>query len=217
MEVFSRIISLLLILVLSPFIFIIVIFSYIFQGFPIFFKQKRIGYKYQIFEIYKFRTMQQNSGSSITVLKDNRITKFGRILRKTKIDEIPQLFNILKGDMRFIGPRPEVQAYFNKNSFKFLEKIKPGISDFSSIIFRNEDIILDSISGEKPYNKLLPIKLELAYYYAKKKTFLLDLKLTLITIISIGFPEFCSKKIIIPQISKDLPSVKVFLKKYVYS
>ena len=118
--------------------------------------------------------------------------------------------------MRFIGPRPEVQEYFNKNSFQFLEKIKPGISDFSSIIFRNEDIILENIGGDRPYDELLPIKLELAEYYAKKKTFLLDLKLTIVTIISIGFPEFCSKKIVIPQISKDVPNVKVFLKKYSY-
>ena len=75
-----------------------------------------------------------------------------------KLDEIPQLINIIKGEMRFIGYKPEVKDYFNRQEFRFLKNVKPGISDFASIILRNESKILDQIGGEEPYEKLLPIK-----------------------------------------------------------
>ena len=103
--------------------------------------------------------MVNNSGDFITKSNDNRVTFLGRLLRKTKIDEIPQLLNIIRGEMRFIGPRPEVEEYFKKQKFQFLKNIKPGISDYSSIIFRNEAEILNNIGGNDPYRKLLPIKL----------------------------------------------------------
>ena len=160
--------------------------------------------------------MIKNSGDLITRPKDNRITILGRILRKTKLDEIPQLFNIFKGEMRFIGPRPEVEEYFEKNTFKFLEKIKPGISDFSSIIFRDETKILERIGGDNPYAKLLPIKLQLADYYSRKKSFLLDLRLVFITIISIIFPELASRFFLLPRLIIDIPSIKGFLNRYLY-
>ena len=121
--------------------------------------------------------MVQNSGKTITDPNDLRITKFGKFLRKTKLDEIPQPINIIKGEMRFIGPRPEVKDYFNKQKFRFLKNVKPGISDFASIILRNESKILDQIGGEEPYEKLLPIKLELAQYYSLKKSFCCDFSL----------------------------------------
>ena len=217
MEYFSRFIAFLLLILLVPIIFFISLLCLLFQGFPIFYKQKRIGYKYHIFKIYKFRTMMKNSGDLITRSKDSRITVLGRILRKTKLDEIPQLFNIFKGEMRFIGPRPEVEEFFEKNTFKFLEKIKPGISDFSSIIFRDETKILERIKGDNPYSKLLPIKLELAEYYSRKKSFYLDLKLVTITIIAIIFPNFSSRVLILPRLTKDLPKLKRFLNKYLFN
>ena len=159
--------------------------------------------------------MVHNSGVIITEPNDLRITKFGRFLRKTKIDEIPQLFNILKGDMRFIGPRPEVLNYFDKSSFQFLENVKPGMSDYSSILFRDEEKILERIGGNKPYLKLLPLKLELAEYYSSKKNIFLDFKLVIITIISIFFPKYSSKTLIAPSLVIDLPETEDFLKKYI--
>ncbi len=216
MEIFSRLIALLLAIFLLPLFIIIFLLCLGFQGTPIFFKQKRVGYNYNIFEIYKYRTMVNNSGSIITKHNDNRVTIIGKILRKTKIDEIPQLYNIIKGDMRFIGPRPEVLDYFDKNKFDFLNLIKPGISDYSSIIFRNESIILEKIGGENAYSKLLPIKLELSKYYANKKSFFLDLKLVFITVIAIFFPNFCIKAMIIPEIKVNLPNVERFLNKYLF-
>lgn len=161
--------------------------------------------------------MIKNSGDLIVKSKDSRITALGRILRKTKIDEIPQLLNIIKGEMRFIGPRPEVPEYFDKNTFQFLYKIKPGLSDYASIMLRDETKILLKIGGDNPYTKLLPIKLELAEYYSRKKSFYLDLKLVTITIIAIIFPKFSSRVLIIPRLTKDLPKIKGFLNKYLFN
>ena len=192
----------------------ITIFLLLFQGNPVLFKQERVGYKFKKFNIYKFRTMSINSGELITTYNDNRITGFGKLLRITKIDELPQICNIIKGDMRFIGPRPEVQNFFSKEKFNFLEKIKPGLSDFSSILFKNEDIILKNIGGKNPYLELLPVKLSLAQYYAKKKSFMLDLKLVSLTIISIFAHNFVCKYFVMNILKKDVPSLENFIEKY---
>jgi len=199
---------------LFPLLFITSILSLIFQGKPILFRQERVGYKFRCFKIYKFRTMKLNSGELITQPGDQRITDYGKILRKTKVDELPQLLNIIKGDMRFIGPRPEVKKYVSLSKFQFLEKIKPGISDFSSIIFRNETQILEKIGGKNPYSNLLPIKVKLSEYYSSKKSFILDFKLVIITAIAIIFPAFSSKVLVVPKISKEIPELKYFFDKY---
>ena len=216
MEVFSRIIALVAIVVLSPLLLFISILSTILQGFPVFYTQERVGYNFITFNIIKFRTMVKNSGALITDINDSRITYFGGILRKLKIDELPQLFNIIKGDMRFIGPRPEVLTYFDEQTFCFLKNIKPGISDFCSILLRNEDKILLKIGGANPYRELLPIKIKLATYYSENKSFSLDLKLVVITIISILFPKL-SIKILYRILNKDdLNDVMIFLRSYVH-
>ena len=215
MEIISRFFALTLIIILLPILIFISILCIIFQGFPIIFKQERIGYNYKIFEIYKFRTMSKNDGDLITIHNDRRITKIGKILRITKIDEIPQLLNILKGDMRFIGPRPEVPNYFEKSAFQFLMNVKPGMSDYASILFRDEEKILKRIGGNNPYLQLLPIKLELAEYYSRKKNIFLDFRLLIITILSIFFPNFSSKTLIVPSLIIDLPETEKFLVKYI--
>ena len=171
MELISRFFALVLIILLGPSFLFFSITSLAFQGFPIFFRQNRIGRDFKEFKIIKFRTMKIGSGKLVTINDDERITNYGKVLRRFKIDEIPQLVNILKGDMRFIGPRPEVKEYVDYDNFSFLKKIKPGLSDFSSIIFRNEEIILQNIGGDNPYEKLLPIKIKLATYYSRKKAF----------------------------------------------
>ena len=138
--------------------------------------------------------MIPNKGSAITNYNDQRITKIGFYLRKFKIDELPQLLNIIRGEMRFIGPRPEVKQYINEEDFKF-KIIKPGISDFASILFRNEDNYMNVIGGQNPYFKLLEVKTELANYYAEKKSFQLDLFLTMLTVFAIFFPKLFLKNI----------------------
>ena len=214
MELFSRLIAFLILILISPILIIISIFLLLFQGAPVLFKQERVGYNYQCFKIYKFRTMKNNSGDLITGFNDERITFIGKFIRKTKIDELPQLFNIIKGEMRFIGPRPEVTKFFSESNFKFLKIIKPGISDYASIIFRNESNILKKIGGKNPYAELLPIKLKLADHYSKNKNFFLDLKLVMITIISIIFPKYSSKRLIIPSLRERIPELGGFFEKY---
>ena len=214
MEFLSRFIASLLLILFLPFLLLITMLLLLFQGNPVLFKQERVGFKFKKFNIYKFRTMSINSGELITTYNDNRITGFGRFLRMTKIDELPQICNIIKGDMRFIGPRPEVQDFFSKEKFNFLEKIKPGLSDFSSILFRNEDIILKKIGGKSPYLELLPVKLSLAQYYAKKKSFMLDLKLVSLTIISIFAHNFVCKYFVMKILKKNVPSLENFIEKY---
>lgn len=212
----SRSIALIIIVILFPLFVFIYLMLLSFQGRPIFFQQKRIGYKFEEFKIIKFRTMIPNNGSVITKKNDSRITFLGKILRKSKLDEIPQLFNILNGEMRFIGPRPEILKYFDYDRFEFLNHIKPGLSDYSSIIFRNEDQILDNIGGDNAYEQLLPIKISLANYYAKRKSFHLDLQLVFGTIFAIFLPYYISSYFIIPHLIKNVKGIKPFIEEHLY-
>ena len=125
-------------------------------------------------------------------------------MRLLKLDELPQLWNVITGEMRFIGPRPEVEEYVSYKKFTFLKKVKPGLSDFSSIIFRDEEKILTLLTGDNPYvNTLLPLKIQLARLYANHKSFLLDLSLVALTISSIIFPSW-SKNIILQKSIRSL-------------
>ena len=147
MEFISRLTACLLAIALSPLLLGIAIANLIIQGRPIFFRQPRVGKQFKNFTIYKFRSIKnnannQNSFSSGRVIQASR---WGQFLRKTKLDELPQLLNVIKGDMRFIGPRPEVPEFVDKESFSFLKYIKPGLSGYSSILFRNESEIWSMI------------------------------------------------------------------------
>ena len=202
MEFLSRSIALILIAVFLPLFFIIAFFSILLQGFPVLFRQERIGKIFHPFTLYKFRTMRNKDGKKITIASDKRITAWGSVLRKTKLDELPQLFNILGGDMRFIGPRPEIKEYVGPESFSFLNNFKPGLSDYGSILFRNEAEILAGSVKENPYNQVLGIKLELANYYLARKGFLEDLKLVTLTLISIIFDQWTSRYVYKSILSK---------------
>ena len=191
MEIASRLTALLLIIALLPLLVFIALVSLVIQGLPIIFIQPRVGRNFKKFNIYKFRTIKNKGGD--TILSHNgdllQVTRWGKFLRKTKLDELPQLLNVIKGDMRFIGPRPEIPKYVDKSTFSFLNKIKPGLSGYSSIIFRNESDILSMIDSDDPYQEILNIKLALDNYYVTKKGFLQDLKLVTITILSLFTPK----------------------------
>ena len=191
MEITSRLTALLLTIVLLPLLALIALVTLAIQGLPVIFIQPRVGKNFKKFNIYKFRTIKNKGGD--TILSHNgdllQVTQWGKFLRKTKLDELPQLLNVIKGDMRFIGPRPEIPKYVDKNTFSFLNKIKPGLSGFSSIIFRNESDILSMIDSDDPYKEILNIKLALDNYYVTKKGFLQDLKLVSITIFSLFTPK----------------------------
>ena len=156
---------------------------------PIFFRQERVGRLTKLFRIYKFRTMVLNvdvKESKITVGKDPRITAVGFFLRRYKFDELPQLINVLLGDMSLVGPRPEVEEYVNyyTPSEKFLIfSIKPGITDLASIKFKDENIILaQSINPQLTYiNEILPRKINYYCQYAKKNSLWGDIKIIFLT------------------------------------
>jgi FlaA1/EpsC-like NDP-sugar epimerase/lipopolysaccharide/colanic/teichoic acid biosynthesis glycosyltransferase len=192
MEILSRTTAVLLLLLLSPFLILIGLGNLIIQGRPIIYRQTRIGKHFKEFIIYKFRTMRndEEGANQFSSGQKSVLTKWGSFLRKTKVDELPQLVNIIKGDMRFIGPRPEVPEYVSKDSFSFLNVIKPGLSGFSSILFRNESEIWTMIDSKDPYKEILRIKVSLANYYVQQKGFFQDLKLVMITIVSLFIPKW---------------------------
>lgn len=140
----------------------------LFQSFPIFFSQSRVGKNGKEFKIYKFRTMVVNSEDEYALTKgenDERITNIGHFLRKYKLDEIPQLYNILKGDMSIVGPRPQVISYIQKypNMYQEILKTKPGMLSYSALIYFNEDELLATKDDIVSYYEevILPHKYEL--------------------------------------------------------
>lgn len=156
---------------------------------PVFFKQKRVKKNNKDFTILKFRTMVVDApklGMAITVGDDHRITKVGKFLRKTKLDEFPQLFNVLIGDMSFVGPRPEVRKYVDlySDSDRDILKIRPGITDLASIKYRDESEILDkSDNPEKTYvEEIMPNKIELNKQYIENINLINDIKIILQTL-----------------------------------
>jgi lipopolysaccharide/colanic/teichoic acid biosynthesis glycosyltransferase len=159
------------------------------QG-PLLFKQVRVGRDGYPFEIYKFRTMsvaRSLAHVQVTQASDNRITRPGRLLRKWKLDELPQLFNVLKGEMSIVGPRPEVPYFmekYPKAQRSVILSMKPGITDLAAIEFRNEEEILQRYDDvEKAYIEIImPIKFGLYEEYSQKNSFLFDLKIIFLTL-----------------------------------
>jgi len=154
----------------------------------ILFRQTRIGQFGREFTIYKFRTMVDNAealGKQITATNDQRITRSGKLLRKYKLDELPQLFNVLKGEMSFVGPRPEVPQYvaLYTGEQRQVLKVRPGITDLASIHFRNEGELLANVQNpEETYiQKIMPYKLELNKNYIHRASLGFDLLLILQT------------------------------------
>ena len=163
---------------------------------PVFFKQKRVGRYGKLFMLYKFRTMSvsvPDRERSFDPGDTSRNTKTGKFLRKKKLDELPQLINVFKGEMSLVGPRPEVEEWIAvyPERWKRVLSVKPGITDSSSIVFRNEEALLaESDDPEKTYKEvILPRKLDLYEYYLKNNSFFTDLKLILKTIYFLIFKE----------------------------
>lgn len=180
------------ILILSPVLLIISFLIKLDSKGNILYLQNRVGKSGKIFRILKFRTMVTNADKlGLLTLGDgdNRITKVGRILRKTKLDEIPQLFNVFLGEMSFVGPRPEVKKYVNlyTNAQKEILKLKPGITDYASIKYIDESVILgNSEDPEKTYiNTIMPHKIKLNKKYLYKQSLVYDIKIIFLTLFKI--------------------------------
>ena len=198
-------------LVLSPlFLIIIVLLKGSGEG-EIFYLQKRIGYHKRYFFIYKFATMLKNSlnmsSGSITLRNDPRVTPVGKYLRITKLNELPQVINVLKGDMSIVGPRPLVDKTFNAYSLAIRDKVyntKPGITGIGSIVFRDEEELI-STSGKPPHEfyeqYIAPYKGELEIWYQQHQSFWVDLLIIFLTGWVILFP----KSRLTYKIFSDLP------------
>ena len=159
---------------------------------PVFYRQVRVGKDGKEFRIFKFRTMivdADKKGLAITVGRDNRITRIGSLLRKTKLDELAQLINVFLGDMSFVGPRPEVPKYVNLYTpyQRQVLLVRPGITDYASIAYRNEnDLLADCDDPEKMYiEKIMPDKIELNMKYLREISPIADIRLILSTIIAV--------------------------------
>jgi len=180
------------ILLLIPFFLIISILILIDSKGGILYKQERTGRYSSIFKVFKFRTMRPDSFSkgALTVgSRDARITNIGYYLRKYKLDELPQLFNVLFGDMSFVGPRPEVKKYtdlYNENQKKVLS-VRPGITDYASIKFRNEnDLLSETEEPEKLYvDVIMPEKLKLNMQYIQDNSVFKDIRIIFETVYTI--------------------------------
>lgn len=161
---------------------------------PIIFRQARVGQSGRVFNLYKLRTMRLSSeGSQVTAANDSRITWIGRILRKTKVDELPELWNVLKGDLSLVGPRPEVPRYVNLENplWKRVLEARPGITDPVTLKLRNEEIFLAQVEGDREeyYRKVLqPYKLQGYLDYLSNRSCRTDVKILLRTSVAVIFP-----------------------------
>ncbi len=210
-RLFDIVFSLLAIVILSPLLFPIVILLKLTGEGYVFYFQKRIGYKSRYFNIWKFATMLKDSPNlgtgTITLRKDPRITPMGGFLRMTKINELPQLFNVLKGDMSFVGPRPLVDKNFEATPVAIKDAIylnKPGITGIGSVVFRDEEKLVSesNLSPTQFYNEIIgPYKCSLELWYGQNCSLLTDLKILFLTALVIFKP----KNIFYLTWFKDLP------------
>ena len=203
--------SITLIILLPLFLPIIIALKLTAEG-EVFYFQERIGLNNSRFQIWKFATMLKNSmnmgAGSITLQNDSRVTKIGFFLRKTKINELPQIINILKGDISLVGPRPLVTRTFKAYNDVVQSKIynvKPGLTGIGSIVFRDEESIISAIKDEDPhefYKRVIaPYKGQLEMWYQEHNSFLLDIQLIFMTAWVILFP----KSRLYEKWFKDLP------------
>tara|TARA_B100001063_G_scaffold221160_1_gene226610 strand:- start:961 stop:1626 length:666 start_codon:yes stop_codon:yes gene_type:complete len=214
-DLFISIVSLLL---LSPlFLTVIIILKFTGEG-EVFYLQKRLGFLNKKFNIIKFATMQKNSpnigSGSLTLRGDPRVLPFGKLLRKSKINELPQIFNVIAGSMSIVGPRPQMKVDFDKfpiNKRNEIYKSKPGITGIGSIIFRDEEKWISDFDGDKHQfykDKIAPYKVDVEIWYYHNKSVLLDFKLIFLTAWVIIFP----KSNIIYKLLKSLPNKPSHLK-----
>jgi len=212
-RLFDLFLAILLIVILAPILAVIIIVLLFFNGGDIFYFQKRIGLKNGVFGILKFSSMQKNSenlpGGIITIRNDPRVTRIGKILRITKLNELPQLFNVLIGEMSFVGPRPLIKKGFDlypPDVQSFIYQSKPGITGISSIIFRDEERLVTE-SELEPFefykNHIFPYKGQLEKWYFENKSFVVDFLILILTGIKIIAPASRLEFKIFPSIPKS--------------
>ncbi len=191
-RIFDFIFSFIGLLLLSPILTLIAVLIKLDSKGPVLFIQNRVGRNNIDFSIYKFRTMRiasQSKGLLTLGNNDSRVTKVGYFLRRYKIDEFPQLINVLKGDMSFVGPRPELRYYVNfyTDDDMRIYQVRPGITGLASLKYRNEVELLKAAENPEEFfiKTIIPDKLRFNKMYIKKRNFFFDLKLILMTIVKV--------------------------------
>jgi len=194
-RVFDLVLAATGLVLLSPLLFAVAVAIKLHDRGPVLFLQERIGRHFKPFRIYKFRTMVVGAdrvGRDLTIRDDPRITPLGRVLRRTKLDELPQLLNVLKGEMSLVGPRPELSRYVEMfpDDFREILKVRPGITDLASVAYRQESSLLDDgEDAESRYVRtILPDKIRLAKRCVERASFWHDLGLMLGTLIALAYP-----------------------------
>ena len=185
---FDRLFSLLGIIILSPVILVVAFIVRVKIGKPVLFRQERVGKDGKLFTIWKFRTMEdENDGPSVCVAGDERILPLGVKLRKYKLDELPQLWNVLKGDMSFVGPRPDVPGYADQlqGDDRDVLKLRPGITGPATLKYRDEEELLATVDNPQEYNDtvIFPDKVRINRYYLHHYSFWTDLKILFATVL----------------------------------
>jgi len=188
--IFDKIVSLIgLICLSSVFLVVAVLIRMKMPGGPVLFKQKRVGQYGKLFTVYKFRTMTVNGEgrTSIAAEEENRITSLGDKLRRYKLDELPELWNVLKGDMSFVGPRPDVPGYADQliGEDRDVLNLKPGITGPASLKYRDEEYILTQQTDPQKYNDeiIYPDKVKLNLYYLHHYSFAKDIQMIVCTVL----------------------------------
>jgi len=193
MRVFDIIASLLGLIILLPLLLIIGLAVRLNSPGPILYPAQRVGRYGKLFVLYKFRSMYfrpEADGPRVTAAHDSRITTVGRILRKCKFDELPQLINVLRGDMAFVGPRPEDPKYipYYTEAQKTVLDLTPGITSAATLAYRNEQDLLQGSDWEEQYvSEVLPKKLDIELAYSKKQNVLEDFKILMRTVLAVTF------------------------------
>lgn len=192
-RIFDLVASAMGLLVLAPLLLALALIIKLESPGPVFFRQERVGRYGRLFRIHKFRTMvtdAERQGLQITVGADRRVTRVGTVLRKYKLDELPQLIDVVAGDMSLVGPRPEVPRYvdcYPADVREIVLSVRPGITDWASIEFKDENEILGAAKDpQQAYiTEVLPIKLRYYVKYVKERSFLGDLWVIVSTIKSL--------------------------------
>ncbi len=187
-RVFDIAASFLGLILLSPVFLILILLIRIKMPGPVFFRQQRVGRDGKLFTLVKFRSMTlTHSGSSVSVKGESRITPLGAVLRKYKLDELPELWNVLIGDMSFVGPRPDVPGYADtlEGRDRAILKLRPGITGPAALKYSNEEELLSQQSDPVSYNNhvLWPDKVRINLEYLKHRSFLFDFKVILYTVL----------------------------------
>lgn len=186
---FDRTMALIGLLVLWPLLLVVALLIRVkMPGGPVIFKQKRVGQHGRLFTMYKFRSMRvHHSGSSVSVKGESRITPLGAVLRKYKLDELPELWNVLIGDMSFVGPRPDVPGYADKlqGDDRRMLQLKPGITGPASLKYRNEEELLAGQADPQKYNDevLFPDKVRINLQYLDNWSFWGDIRIIVCTVL----------------------------------